>query len=394
VSDKLAGTRSDKNSFTPWLLSWRESVEKIAGLVVLAIEGLDFLHSMFYGTSERVYTYVVNLLFLVFVYTQLRKEFDHQFTLTPNVKEISEILRLRGILDKRTAINDLAHVANKLIGQLRAINNFILAEAVLYFVFFIGSLPCLAAFEKKRHVFHLLVDLVSYVGAFYLLRSFFVMYLPTVVKGEDVLQRKTNRYLWLGVVLVAFDVCLTYANAAHAIFIGEFICGVINAVVFVLFAARFETKLLDVPPYMLFILYAYAVLQTCLPFVSPEGGLVGDVKLAEAFASIVLRLVLVGKVALVAVLVYVLSSRRIFYYFMTVKNIFRQEEEEKYWPRFSKLIVGVPRASESFAITYHLEDSGKVAATFSPDLFGVGGADGGTPDEAKGNLLKKVRGAK
>ena len=122
-------------------------------------------------------------------------------------------------------------------------------------------------------------------------------------------------------------------------------------------------------------------------------GLVLSEAFSETFASIVFKLVLVGKVALAAVLLYVLSSKRIFYYFMTVRNIFEEEKEEGHWQKFRKLIIEVPSAPESFDVTYNQNrDSKEVTAMIFPtDLFGHITGRGKTPEEAKENLRKKIQ---
>jgi hypothetical protein len=400
----------NEGSFTSWLLDKHNLLEKTAGAVILALEILDLVAKIFQKLPEVPTTQILNFVFLIFVYIQLGKEFRKRFTLKDDdPKKVARILRIWRYKDVRQQkkINELVRSSNILIGQLRNVNNFILATAALYAIFLIKFLVG-DKNNNTNHIFHLLFDLTSYVGAFYLLRAFFVMYLPTLEKGRDVLSKKTNPYIWIGVGLMVLDVCLTFYanepsnnyaselshNPLKGVFIAEFICGVVNAVIFVLLIARFENKILDIPPYLLVMLYSYAVLQTCLPFVTSEGMLF-DPNFSEALRITVFKLVLVGKVALSAMLLYVLSSGRIVYYFMALKNIHDEEDEEKNWKNFRELIMEIQLPPEQFEITYKFdEDSVKYIATIFPaNVFGQLSGSGHTPEEAKQDLHKKIQGA-
>jgi hypothetical protein len=177
------------------------------------------------------------------------------------------------------------------------------------------------------------------------------------------------------------------------VFIAEYICGIVNAVVFALLIARFESKILEIPPYILVILYSYAVLQTCLPFVSNAGQIFGE-GFSDSFSGVVLRLVLVGKVALAAMLLYVLTSGRIVYYFMFTKNLHEEEQEERHWENFKGLLKELPQAPEPFEILYKYNDeSNSYSATIVPNnVFGKVTGKGKSRDEAKDDLRKQLRG--
>jgi hypothetical protein len=392
-------------------------VEKTAGAIVLIIELIEVIGRILHKTPEIPLTEILNLVFLVFVYVELDKGFRKRYTLSDSdPRKVARILRIWRYSEghQQEKMNDLVSASNRLIGQLRNVSYFILATAVLYFLFLVKF--AIEGEDDKYHIFHLLFDLVSYVGAFYLLRCFCVMFLPTIVKGQDILSKKTNPYIWLGVGLMVTDVCLTIFvhessetaqgglfaqyicgivqtthDRATGVFVAEFICGLVNAVVFVLFIARFENKMLEIPPYILFMLYSYAVLQTCLPFVT-NNGLVFSKEFSEAFSSIIFKLVLVGKVALAAVMFYVLSSGRIFYYFMSLKSIYDEEEEERNWEKFEEVIVIFAEEPEPFEIIYKLDQKSQtyVAMINPTDLFGHVSGSGKTPAEARAELRKKL----
>jgi hypothetical protein len=379
---------SSELSFNTWLLDKHNMVEKSAGAVVLVVEFFTIAGHIFHKTPEIPLTQILNFAFLVFVFVKLNEGFSHRFTVDPRNKKAVNVLGLWRYSDKHIEqkMSELVRRSNQLLGQLRNVNYFILATAVLYLLLLLKLF--LEGENDKFHIFHLLIDLTSYVGAFYLLRCFFVMYLPTIERGRDVLSKKTNPYIWVGVALMILDICLTKYMPVTGVFVAEFICGIVNAVVFVLFIARFENKVLDIPPYILVMLYAYAVLQTCLPFVTNTGLIFGS-DFSEAFSSIVFKLVLIGKVALAAVLFYVLTSRRIFYYFMALRTFYDQDEEERHWEEFKTVIIDLPQEPEVFEITYCLK-AGKIIAHITPALFGSVSGHGGTAEEAKADLLRRL----
>lgn len=396
------GNESNEVTFNSWLLDKHHKLEKTAGAVVLVIEMLDIvIHQIFQNAPDIPVTQFLNLGFLIVVYLKLEMEFGKRYTLDdkapPKVARILRLWRYSGE-HQQERIDELVRSSNKLIGQLRNINYFILATAGLYVLFLVKL--AVEGKNDKYHVFHLLFDLISYVGAFYLLRCFFVMYQTTVENGREVLNTKTNPYILVGVGLMVIDFCLTrYVHQPSGetelyvgVFIAEFICGVVNAVVFVLLIARFENKILDIPPYVLVMLYAYAVLQTCLPFVT-NTGLVISSEFSEGFSSVVFRLVLVGKIALAAMLLYVLSSGRIVYYFMILKNLHEEENEEKHWGKFKDLLNELPRAPEPFEITYKYDPNSKgyTAMIVPVGLFGRISGSGRTLNEARDNLRCKIQ---
>jgi hypothetical protein len=395
---RAESNNSQDVSFNSWLKDKHNKVEKTAGAAVLIIEMMEILaHRIFPHTPDIALTQGLNLGFLVFIFIQLNKEFSKGYTLdNKDPKLVAKIVRLwRSSEEHRQhEIDELVRSSNKSIGQLRNINYFILSTCALYLLFLVQTWTNNE--KDASHYFHLLVDFVSYLGAFFMLRAFFVMFLPTVEGGRDVLNRKTYPYAWLGLILIVIDFCLTkYVHEGQqqtGVFIAEFICGVVNAVIFALLIARFENKILDIPPYILFVLYSYGVLQTCLPFVTNAGQIFGA-SFSANFSGVVLRLVLIGKVALAAMVLYVLTSGRIVYYFMFTKNLHEEEKEERHWENFKGLLKELPRAPEPFEILYEYHDaSNSFSATIVPrNLFGRVIGSGKTQGEAKDDLRKQLQ---
>lgn len=343
----------------------------------------------------------MNLFFLVFIFFYLKADFAKRFSVNVDDPNVARILRFSRQSNKKEKISELVFNSNTLISQLKNINYFILITALLYVVLLTKSIISglydkgSPVNENTIYLFHFATDLLSYAGAFYLLRCFFVMYLPTVdPNGNDILKARTNIYILVGLFLMVFDIAITLTNK-NGIFISEFICGVVNAVVFILLIARFENKILDIPPWILCLLYVYAILQTCLPFVT-ENFLTKEMleankdfkKFLESFSGIVLLLCLVGKVTFSAVLLYVLNSKRIFYYFMTLRKI--HAEEEGHWVEFYRLIKDFPISPESFSIIYNTKTNATYIATV-PNLFPDVSGEGLTTKEAKDNLLNKIK---
>jgi hypothetical protein len=392
------------NSFKSWLFSRHELVEKTAGLVVLSVEIVALLEEV-YPAEKRVITQILNLFFLIFIAYYLKGDFAKRFSVDATDPAVIRILRFSRYSHKRERINELIFNSNTLIAQLKNINYFILFTAGLYVVLIAQYVTAKVSGSEKDwyHVFHFVVDLLSYAGAFCLLRCFYVMYLTTVDKtGNDILKEKTNIYIIVGFFVMVFDVVITLTSH-NGVFISEFFCGVVNAIIFILLIARFENKILDIPPWVLCLLYLYAILQTCLPFVTGNfltkgfehaalieqrlkslehvANLPAEVndlievlkqgvesngelkKFLEEFNGWVLTLCLVGKVTLSAVLLYVLNSKRIFYYFMTIRKI--HAEEEVHWNEISPLIENFSTGAEPFSIVYARNDD----SLFGPNSF-------------------------
>lgn len=389
---------TDNNpSFISWLFSKHEMVEKTVGMFVLTAEIMILLQE-FYGVErkpeEKVFlTDILNLLFLVFIYSYLRAYLAKRFTVKADSEEdIAGIFRVSDALNRKDKINVLVFQANTFISQLKSINYFILFTAGLY-VLFLLQIALKGRGIQHPELFHLLIDLFSYAGAFYLLRCFFVMYLPTIDEnGNDILNRKTAIYILLGAALMAFD--LITVSEVRGRFVSEFICGAINSVIFILLIARFENKILDIPPFILCILYVYAILQTCLPVVTGQisgeimpSKTIEDPRFLDTFSNTVLTICLIGKITLFAVLLYVLSTKRIFYYFMSLRRI--HEEEEKNWGKFHGLVEDFSVAPEKFTILYDRNRDSTYTARM-PESFGYISGQGRTPEEAKKQLRGKM----
>ncbi|MFL6255566.1 MAG: hypothetical protein ACJ74T_11180 [Pyrinomonadaceae bacterium] len=409
----------DENNptFKSWLFSKHEFAEKTAGLVVLTIEVISLLQELYAGEDgheDRVpITYILNLLFLVFIFFYLRDDFARRFSVYADNPLVARLLRLSYVQNKQDRVRVLVFQANTFISQLKNINYFILATAGLYAVFIaqkalhragLDMIPLwqLGGSEQvyldNVQLFHFVIVLLSYVGAFYLLRCFFVMYLPTIdVYGNDILNKQTTKYLFVIIALMSID-AYTMSDARGR-FISEFICGVFNSVIFILLIARFENKILDIPPIILCLLYVYAILQTCLPFVTEE--IVGETfspmitkehpEFLNAFSNIVLTICLVGKVTLSAVLLYVLNTKRIFYYFMTLKLI--HDEEKKNWSKFFSLIESFSVEPEKFSLLYEKNPDATYTARI-PGLFNGVNGTGATREDAKKALLDEIKGQK
>ena len=401
------------HSFIDWLMSQREWVEKTAGAVVLIVEILALLTEIYHGISKSILTQVLNFLFLLFIFFNLRvyfrKEFDVRVDKDEEIDELVSILRFqpqRGVSlsreqkreEQRKEMVSLARVGNKLISQFKSINYFMLSTAFVYAFLILQSIIVEAdkrsTFRVSQPYFqitHFFIDFASYAGAFFLLQSFYVMYLRTIDnEGNSKLFENTGRYIFLGVLFLVFDLIATLAIPNIGVFISEFICGVANAIVLILLVARFENKLLDVPPWMLSILYVYAILQTCLPFVTKgitQEMAPGLQEFLEEFSSIVLSCCLIGKVALSAVLLYIINSKRLFYYFMFLRKI-RNEEEEN-WNAFKDLVVR-RRPIEAVTIEYKRQNDSYIASLAHPRANHEG--KGTTPQEATQELIRNLPG--
>lgn len=166
-----------------------------------------------------------------------------------------------------------------------------------------------------------------------------------------------------------------------------------NSVIFILFVARFENRLLDIAPAALAALYLYAILQVCLPFVTQDFFKlinVSNVNL-DRFTNFVLIVVLLGKVTLLAVLHYVLDSGRIFYYFLTLRKFHIEDEGGSDWEKFKVLVTEFGEETEVFSVHYARQRDGSYVSTI-PGLFEEFSGPGKTPAEAKKALVHRICG--
>lgn len=403
---------SENYSFTTWLRDRQSVAEKTVGFIILIYEIFHVLAVVYKGLNEVILTQILNLFFLIFIYYYLKDDFAKRYSVSADDPDVIKILRFSQ--SSKEKISKLVYDSNTLISQLKSINGFLLLTAGLY-VLLISQFFLVEFYEHKKlelnpvltreeidviissikYWFHFPIDLFSYAGAFYLLRCFFVMYQKTVDdEGNDVLNKNTKFYIFLFSALMILDIGLVALDSKFGIFFAELICGAVNAIILILLVARFENKILDIPIWVLCILYIYAILQTSLPFVT--GGFLPKMlqedksykEFLENLTSIVLAFCLIGKVALSIVFLYVLNSKRIFYYFMTLRKI--HEEEENHWGKFRPLIEDFPYAPETFTIIYNKGRNSKYTATI-PNLFKSIKGIGETPEKAKKDLLKKIQ---
>lgn len=408
----MASTHAhDEKSFGSWLFSRQEIVEKTAGLVVLSIELVNLTKEIFQDEriveDKSLLSHFLNLFFLLFIYYYLGKDFKKKYHVSASNSELAKSLRLNQGIDNEKKICELVFNSNVFFRQLKNFNSFIITTACLYIVLllkkaFIGyqdyHIIGLSGINGKIY-FHLLIEFGSYLGAFYLLRCFYVMYLPTVDEnGNDILAERTFIYKGLILVFMVFDFIVVKYNQENGFFISEFVCGIVNSAIFILLISRFGNKILDIPPVILCILYVYAILQTCLPFVTGDifgerilGSNAESIKQLKEFliefSSIVLTLCLIGKVTLVAVFLYAISTGRIFYYFMTLKII--HEEEEKNWKEFAPKIESFSIEPMTFHLIFNQTTDWKYSATV-PNLFDKIVGHGETVEDAKKDLFNKI----
>lgn len=394
-------TEDNAYSFESWLFSKHQIAEKTVGLVVLAVEAFNLVAEVFHMEgykNKAVITHFLNFCFLIIIWLFLRNDFKKKFSLDVNNPKLPEILSLPDKIDEKGKISELIFHSNVFLAQLGSFNYFLISTAILY-AFLIFKTQLGEMKELQENIFHYIFNLLSYIAAFFLLRCFYVMYLPTIDKnGNDKLNRRTWWHLGVIFVLMCIDYFWVTSSEAHpeiGRFFSELICGIVTSIAFILLAARFQNKILDIPPVILSILYVYAILQICLPFVTGNDVLKLDSQIADKFKFIVLTLCLVGKVTLAAVFVYVLSTNRIFYYFMKFRLIHEKEKEN--WETFAPLVKESLLEPEKFKITYEInrrsEDS-KVflyTARVHGLIDGIVGR-GKSTEEAKQNLVGKMTG--
>lgn len=379
-------------TFIRWFRGPKDRIEKAFGLIVLFAEvvifALDFGDES--AESKLFISQLLNFVFLAFIGYRLRADFDRSYWIDPKDDETIEVLNLPPVADRTEEVSKLNLQANILLQQFRTVIWFFWVTSLLYLWWLIEfGLKKVYGLSILPGYSHLIAVILSYGAALFLLRCFYVLFETTLDDdNKSVLRRNTFYYVFPVFFLIALDF-LHLDEAEYRIFF-EFVCGVTNAVVFILFVTRFHNKIMGIPSVVISGIYLYAVLQTCLLIVTPDVKTIVQEKFIhdiEVFANIILILCLAGKIVLSVVLLYVLDTRRIIYYFMVLRLLHQKEGE--YWQKFYNGVTSQDVGIQPLYMVYTLDEKLGYIARFYSIFRGKRGV-GRTPAEAKRNLLEKL----
>lgn len=354
--DRTVDHLSNKN-FTEWLKSRNQASEKLISIGVLAVELLLVYFSSTQNFSILI-TLVVNLTFLIYFISEFNNHYKSDFA----TKDFNTLSEFNNNVDlNQFKFWKYEQRANKSIVQFRAFKGFLYSTALIYVILIFIKFEAYIFKPENTdpgisslHIFleystNLLIHFISYVGAIYILRCFYVMYFPTFSDQEIEKNNKTVKRFWFGFSLIAAIESI-FTLPIHPIvhnfplntFYFELLCSVVNAIALMLLFARFESRLLGIHPAVTFILYIYAIFQVSLPFVTKNISNLfflnkDQVPINpgyEFFVTIILIVCLVGKLVFFNIVVYLYQTKRLFYYF--VKTAINFEKEDEYWLEFEK----------------------------------------------------------
>jgi len=342
-------------NFAEWLKSKNQASEKLISVGVLAVELLLVYFSSTQNFSIMI-TMVINLIFLVYFIYEFNNHYKHHFT----TRDFTKLTEFNNHPDlNQFKFWKFEERANNSISQFRAFEGFLYSTAILYVVLILlkiegyvysheGGFPNFQILQSViRYGANLLIHLLSYAGAIFILKCFYVMYFPTFNDTEMQKSLNTVKYFWFGLILImAVEAIFTLPikalvpNFQLNSFYFELICSVVSAFALMLLFARFESRHLGIHPAVNFILYIYAILQVSLPFITEN---ISNLFFTDNnhifvnsnynfFVTIILIVCLIGKLVFYNIVVYLYQTKRLFYYF--IKTAINYEKEDEYWLHF------------------------------------------------------------
>ena len=124
-------------------------------------------------------------------------------------------------------------------------------------------------------------------------------------------------------------------NASAIDFIFQIITGILSALIMCFFVGRFESLTFQTPPWILVILYFYAVIQGFLVILNVDFIKENEFLISahDKISKLVFFVALLGKVVLYIYLIGLFSTKRLFYYFNHIKKEIEEMEQncEDYW---------------------------------------------------------------
>lgn len=354
MSENIENEKEVKNFFS-WFLSSNQLQEKVISVGVLFLEILLLMN---HSTESRSIFILesLNLVFLLYFIFDLKNHFKLEF----KIDNLKNIKHLDLLIEDEHKLLKIQSRANDSIKQFSQFGGFLISTAFLYLFLIVFKLEniiyinathgsYLIEFQEFiKYFFNFFLHFLSYIGVIYVLKCFYVLYFPTFEDEDNVdsnLNDKTKFYWFIALGILIIELILTFPVGEHYKVFGfyfEFICGIINSFVLILFFARFESRLLGINPFITLFLYIYAIVQTSLPLVS---GNVFDVSSLlnsnhengidmTFLITLILSICLFAKIILYNIIVYLYQTKRLFYYFINTK--LNYDKQEEYWREFNE----------------------------------------------------------
>ncbi|MDB5282846.1 MAG: hypothetical protein JWO06_1921 [Bacteroidota bacterium] len=315
---------------------------------------------------------ILNIMFLAFIILTLK--FREQFTLSPDDPVIRKMLHVENWKqeDSKLAVEEAAENGNQAIRQFSSIKQFWIGSLLLYVLMLVRSLITSRDLRNwlKGHphywdisylfystyresidkfgndVFQIGSVLLSNLAVYGLILGFYVLYYPSTGFNNKAHKENTS---WCLVGIVVFSILhglillqylkigtdgafLFEKTAMDITLMAQFFSGLINTVAMAFFIARFASPLLRIPAIVQAILFLYTILQTGLMIVLMDGSnkdfiFLHDLWLPWAQKGILL-FCLFGKIVLYLVVLYLYTTGKLFFYFVSMRAFKRTSDLE------------------------------------------------------------------
>jgi len=209
--------------------------------------------------------------------------------------------------------------------------------------------------SKKQNFKNLVFTIIqSFVNNIEVLMLLFAFYVLAYSSLEDNLEEDSSNFnkfkkrwyrrviflsvLNVAVIFVAYFLHLTHdtdisQNIELFDFIFKFISGLLNALIFCIFFARFEVRQFRTPILVLFVFYLYAIIQVLFPFFDMD--FFGQEQL---IGIVVPSILILCKSVFFIFLLYILEKERLFAYFMITKHL-HAEVIDVFFPEEDSIFV-------------------------------------------------------
>jgi hypothetical protein len=340
-------TEITEQNFFSWFLSGNEKREKLISFFVLFLEIILLtVHAI--RENSFLICCTVNLIFLLYFLYDFSSHFNEEFLISDIDKVADSLPQFKSKRLRKPEVMIYAFRANESIKQLKSFKGFLISTIIIYLILILDYLKIFSSASQPdlySYIISLLINAVSYIGALYILKCFYVLYYPSFNNQFQSTVHKIDTYWFVILVLIVFEALIEYPRNnvldIRVAFVFQFLCSTLSSFVLILLFARFENRLLGITPAILAILYIYAIIQTSLPIATGEiNKMINDNILTDffkSFKSYLLLFALIGKLFLYNIFVYLYRTKRVFYYFLMIKAVY--DAEKSNWKTFDNATV-------------------------------------------------------
>jgi serine/threonine protein kinase len=221
---------------------------------------------------------------------------------------------------------------------------FVWLLAAWFFLYLCAS-ASLFDFGERNYILAAVFTLANNINTLCIWRCFDLLNEPITI-GNKTRQRKgiiitggrrrpkgfimvaSGMLTWFVIELVLTPYPTPYTEIIH--FISKVGSGIAGGVVMALFVGRFQSKFLNSPPWLVFILFLYTVIQALFIYYG------GQSLLEQVAAAAVMNAALILKCLLILYMFWLFQSGRLLFYLVRVRRASDQVDEE--WQNFREVL--------------------------------------------------------